>query len=219
MRKIIAVIGDADITGDEKKRQICLDMGKALVDAGYRVSSGGGGGVMEAIFEGAKMSEKYVDGDTIAILISNRKSTANKYSDIIIPTGIGVLRNGITTLGDAVITIGGGAGTLSEAAFAWAYRKLLIAFNNVSGCSSQIAGTRLDHRIRYPEMPDDQVWSVSTAEEEIKILEEKLYSYNLDPRQPKHPGLRRPERAFPKIRRRRKASSRRSLRQKGAVKE
>ena len=182
MRKIIAVIDDADITGDELKRQMCLETGKALVDAGYRVSSGGGGGVMEAIFEGAKMSEKYVDGDTIAILISNKKSTANKYADIIIPTGVGVLRNGITTLADAVITIGGGAGTLSEAAFAWQYRKLVVAFSNVSGVSSQIAGTRIDHRIRYPEIPDDQVWAVTSGEEAVKVINEKIDQYYLEPR-------------------------------------
>ena len=181
MRKIITVIGDADISGDELKREVCLQTGKAIIDAGYRVCTGGLGGVMEAVLEGAKMSDKYVDGDCIAIIPSNKKSQANKYADIVIPSGIGVLRNGVVTLQDAVIAIGGGAGTLSEASFAWSYKKLLIAFSNVKGISSQIAGTRLDWRNRYPEIPDDQVWPCTTGEEAVAIIKEKIDQYYLEP--------------------------------------
>ena len=181
MRKVIAVIGDANIDGDDLKRQVCLETGKALVDAGYRVCTGGLGGVMEAVFEGAKMSEKYVDGDCIAIIPGMRKSQANKLADIVIPTSVGILRNGIVTLADAVIAIGGGAGTLCEASFAWSYKKLIVAFSNVSGTSGNIAGTRMDYRNRYPEIPDDQVWGVTTGEEAVALINEKLDSYNLEP--------------------------------------
>ncbi|MGI5888380.1 MAG: hypothetical protein ACOX6J_03255 [Oscillospiraceae bacterium] len=185
MRKIIAVIGDADISGDEKKKQVCLETGKALIDRGFRVSTGGLGGVMEAVMQGARMSEKYCEGDTIAILPGLSRSQANEYADIVIPTSVGILRNGIVTLADAVIAIGGGAGTLSESAFAWSYKKLLLAFSNVTGTSSKIAGTKLDYRIRYPEIPDDQVWAVTSGEEAAELIEEKLPLYN------KEPGFRR----------------------------
>ena len=48
MRKMISIIGDSKIEKDGKKYRLAFSMGKALVDNGYRVASGGLGGVMEA---------------------------------------------------------------------------------------------------------------------------------------------------------------------------
>ena len=95
MKKIIAVIGDGKIEKDSLKYKLAFETGKALIDSGYRVQSGGLGGIMEAVFQGAKSSEKYQDGDTIAIIPSFDRTEANHYADIIIPTGIDVMRNGM----------------------------------------------------------------------------------------------------------------------------
>lgn len=59
MRKIISVIGDAVIEKESDKFRLAYETGKMLVDNGYRVQSGGMGGVMEAAFMGAHASEKY----------------------------------------------------------------------------------------------------------------------------------------------------------------
>ena len=78
MRKLVSVIGDAVIEKDGDKFRAAFNMGKALVDSGYRVQSGGMGGVMEAAFMGARSSKKYREGDLYAIeaLLSHPKCVA-----------------------------------------------------------------------------------------------------------------------------------------------
>jgi len=177
MKKIIAVIGDARIEQNGEKYKIALELGKTLIDNGYRVQSGGKGGVMEAVFEGAKTSEKYSDGDTIAIVPSFDIKSANKYADIVIPTGMDIMRNAVVVNASAVVAIGGGAGTLAEIAFAWALYKLIIAYDNIDGWSAKLAGTRIDNRIRYDNIGEDRVYAVKTASETIEILKNNIDKY------------------------------------------
>ena len=86
-------------------------------------------------------------------------------------------RNVIVANSDAVIAIGGGAGTLAELSNAWPLKRLMIAFSNVDGWSAKVADTRLDHRIRYPQIEEDRVFGVTTADEAIAILEKYLNLY------------------------------------------
>ena len=177
MKKTIAVIGDAHIEHNSEEYKIALELGKALVDNGYRVQSGGKGGVMEAVFAGARTSGKYTDGDTIAIVPSFDRDSANAYADIVIPTGLDIMRNAIVVNASAVVAIGGGAGTLAELAFAWALYKLIIAYDNVDGWSAKLAGTRIDDRIRYDNITDDRIYAVKTADETIEILKDNIDKY------------------------------------------
>ena len=55
MKKTIAVIGDSNIPKDSKEYQLAYKLGKALIDNGYKVQTGGLGGVMEA--KGALISK------------------------------------------------------------------------------------------------------------------------------------------------------------------
>ena len=176
-RKIIAVIGDGKIERDSLKYRIAFETGKALVEAGYRVQSGGLGGVMEAAFAGAHNATNYREGDTVALLPSFDDNDANDYADIIIPTGLDVLRNAMVTNSDAVIAIGGGAGTLSEMAMAWSLFRLIIAYDNVEGWSAELAGKRIDSRERYADM-DDKVFAVSTVQECVACLNNKIELYS-----------------------------------------
>lgn len=176
MKKIIAVIGDGKIEKDSLKYKLAFETGKALIDSGYRVQSGGLGGIMEAVFQGAKSSEKYQDGDTIAIIPSFDRTEANHYADIIIPTGIDVMRNGMVVNADGVIAIGGGSGTLSEMALAWSLFRLVIAYCNVDGWSSELAGRKLDSRERYQSI-DDKIYGVETPQQAIEILDKYVDVY------------------------------------------
>ena len=178
MRKIVAVIGDAKTAPGDFKFQMAFETGKMLIDSGFRIQSGGMGGVMQAAFMGAKSSKNYKDGDTIALIPSFDANVSNEYADIIIPTGLDIMRNAIVADASAVIAIGGGAGTLSEMAFAWTLKRLILAFSNVEGWSSKLAGIRLDKRNRYP-YEDDKVFEVQSAEEARKILLEKIDLYNI----------------------------------------
>ena len=178
MRKIIAICGDSKIEKDGDKYKFAFSVGKALVDNGYRLQSGGLGGVMEAAFAGAKSSEKYKEGDTVAIIPSFDRTMHNEYADIVISTGLDMMRNAIVANADAVIALGGGSGTLSEIAFAWPMMRLIMACNCVDGWSSKVADTRMDQRIRYPEIPEDKVFGVSNADEVIEILDKYADKYN-----------------------------------------
>ena len=176
-RKIVSVIGDASIEQDGEKYRLAFAMGKALVDAGYRVQSGGLNGVMKAVMAGAKSSKNYKEGDTIALVPSFDTEMANEYADIVIPTGLDLMRNAMVANAYAVVGIGGGAGTMSEYCFAWTLKRLVIAFKNSGGWSEKVADTKLDYRVRYPDIPDDRVYGVTTAEEAVQILDEKINLY------------------------------------------
>lgn len=178
MRKIVAIIGDAIIEPNGEKYKAAFETGKALIDNGYRIQCGGLYGVMEAACKGARASSKYREDDTIAILPSFDANKRNDYADIIIPTGLDVYRNVIVANASAVVAIGGGSGTLTEIANAWALKRLIIAFNNVDGWSAKVAGTKLDNRVRYCDMPDDKIYSVSTAEEVVEILSKNVEAYD-----------------------------------------
>jgi uncharacterized protein (TIGR00725 family) len=177
MRKMVSIIGDSKIEDGGLKYRMAFEMGKALIDNGYRVASGGMAGVMLAAFKGAHASEFYKDGDTVALLPMFDRKMDNGYSDIVIATGLDIYRNVIVANSDAVIAIGGGAGTMAELSNAWVLKRLMIAFDNVDGWSAKVADQRLDHRVRYPEIEEDRVFGVSSADEAIAILEKYTRFY------------------------------------------
>ena len=67
---------------------------------------------MKAVFQGACNSKSKMFGDLIAILPGN-KTNSNRYADIKIATGKDIMRAEDVVDADAVISIGGGAGTLT----------------------------------------------------------------------------------------------------------
>jgi uncharacterized protein (TIGR00725 family) len=144
-RTIVAVIGNARIT-DPIHYQHCCELGSALVQAGYRIVTGGLGGVMEAVSKGAQSSPQHFDGSVIGIVPSYQASEANEYCDIVIPTGMQLARNIlVVATGDAVVVVGGGSGTLSEMALAWQLGKPVLALGS-KGWGGELAGRSLDNR-------------------------------------------------------------------------
>ncbi|HHT7686755.1 TIGR00725 family protein [Pasteurella multocida] len=176
-RKTIAVIGDSNISEQSSAYRLAYEFGKALVDNGFRVQTGGLGGIMEAALKGAKSSCQYKRGDTIAIIPSSDENEVNDYADVIIPTGLDMLRNGKVIQADAVIVIGGGAGTLSEIAMAWQQFKLIIAFHNIDGWSKQLANQKIDGRKRYSDIPDDRVYGVDNVDDAIMLIKQLANHY------------------------------------------
>lgn len=177
MKKMISILGDSAVEKDGAKYKFAFELGKALVDNGYRVASGGMQGVMSAVFEGAHASKFYTEGDTVAIVPSFDRKSANPYADIVIATGLDIYRNVIVANSDAVVAVGGGSGTLAELATAWTLKRLMLAFADCDGWSGKAADTRLDHRIRYENIPEDRVFGVHTAEQAIAILEKYIDQY------------------------------------------
>lgn len=176
-RRIVAVVGDAVVTAGTSKDLLAENIGRALVDAGFRVMTGGLGGVMESACRGARMSSRYAPGDTVGVLPGHDPSEANPYVDIVIPSGLDHVRNSIVAHADALVAVGGGAGTMSEICLAWIYKRLIIAIR-VDGWSGRVADQRIDERVRYPEVPDDRAFGANTAAEVVHILNERMADFN-----------------------------------------
>jgi hypothetical protein len=59
------------------------------------------------------------EGVTVAILPGSDRAAANEWARVVIPTGMGEMRNAlIVRAADVVVAVGGGHGTLSEVALA-----------------------------------------------------------------------------------------------------
>ncbi|MBX3269721.1 MAG: TIGR00725 family protein [Sandaracinaceae bacterium] len=123
------------------------DVGRGLVDAGFRVVTGGLGGVMTAASRGARSSRAWTDGCVIGVLPGLVAADANPFVDVVVPTGMNHARNIIVVaMSDVVIAVGGGSGTLSEIAHAWHHGRPIVAVDLGEGWSARLAGERLDHR-------------------------------------------------------------------------
>ena len=148
---MIGVIGPSEALCTKDVYDFARRLGRMIVDMGYFVVCGGLGGVMEAACKGAYESEKYISGKTIGIIPTPDKSQANKYCDIVIPTGIGFARNIIVAnSADIIVSLGGGSGTLSEIAFAWQMYRPIICYDGFEGWSSELADRMLDTRREKP---------------------------------------------------------------------
>ena len=109
----VAVVG-AGIAGPATFA-VAVEVGRLLAERGAIVVCGGSTGVMEGVCKGAKDA----GGTTVGILPGFRRSEANEYVDIAIPTGMGEMRNALVVrAADVVIAVEGEYGTLSETALA-----------------------------------------------------------------------------------------------------
>ena len=177
MRKpIVSVIGNARIPQDAPQCVLAYEIGKKLMDAGYRLSCGGLDGVMEAASRGAAKSENHEPGSIIGIIPSFDTESCNPYIDTPVATGLDIARNVIVANADAVVAVGGGAGTLSEIANAWALNRLIIACR-IDGWSGKLADTRIDEKIRYEAIPEDRIYGAATADDVIQLLNTYIGKY------------------------------------------
>lgn len=123
--KVISVIGGNKCSNEVG--EIAQEIGKNIAKLGAILVCGGLGGVMEATAKGAKEN----GGLTIGILPGERKTDANPYIDIAIPTGLGLARNTLVArVADLIIALPGEYGTLSEISFALILKKTVINLSN-----------------------------------------------------------------------------------------
>ena len=123
-----ALIGDSDAGPDSLR--LAEAVGELLARLGMTLVTGGRGGVMEAASRGAAAA----GATTVGIVPSTQMDEANPWCSVVLPTGLGHARNALTALaGDLVIVIGGGAGTLSEIAYAWIHGRPILALAGTGG--------------------------------------------------------------------------------------
>ena len=154
----ISVVGfDAD-SCTEVAREAAYRVGRAIAMEGGTVVCGGLGGVMEAASRGALDA----GGHSVGIIPSADADEANGYCEFVIATGLGRSRNFVVAYsGDAMIVVGGGAGTISEAAAAYQAAKPIVAVKGTGGVADEWAGRYLDGRktrlIEGGSSPEDAV--------------------------------------------------------------
>ncbi|MCG3226162.1 MAG: TIGR00725 family protein [Candidatus Heimdallarchaeota archaeon] len=159
----IAVIGSSSLLENQIEYTIAKELGKRLIDAGYRILCGGLGGVMTAVCEGAKTSPNYFEGSTIGIIPTLDKSHVNPFVDICIATGFSNARNQvIIASSDVVVSISGGAGTLSELAFAWQLNKPIITIRDTGGWSNKLSNQKID---------DSRIDKINTVDQVSEVLD------------------------------------------------
>ncbi|NMC98728.1 MAG: TIGR00725 family protein [Bacteroidales bacterium] len=145
--KKIGIIGPNDKMCSKELYDFGVQLGKQIATKDRIFVCGGLGGFMEAVCKGVKLSPDTFNGQTVGILPDNTSDNANPFIDTAVATGLGIARNIIIVrTADIIIAAGGGAGTLSEIAFAWQLEKKVLCLTNFDGWAKELAGKNLDDR-------------------------------------------------------------------------
>jgi uncharacterized protein (TIGR00725 family) len=114
MPSYVAVIGPGQGAAEQDLSD-ATRAGARLAAAGVVVITGGLGGVMAAAARGVREA----GGTSIGLLPSSRRADGDPAHSLLLPTGLGELRNAlIVRTADVVLALGGSWGTLSEVALA-----------------------------------------------------------------------------------------------------
>lgn len=146
----IGVIGSAgpeeykDSKPDPRAYTLAEDIGRLLAEKGAVLICGGKGGIMEAACRGAKSA----NGITVGVVAGNQRGVCNPYVDVEVVSGATncAEESLIISMSDAMIILGGGAGTLQEIATAYRNNKPLVAVEGLDGWGKKLANTYLDYR-------------------------------------------------------------------------
>jgi len=155
----VSVIGGSVV--DESICSIARRLGNLLASKGYIIFNGGLGGVMECVSKGVQEA----GGIVIGIIPSNTHMDGNRYLTAKIPTGMGFARNFLVVrAGEVVVAIDGSTGTLSEASFALAEGKTVIAIGEI--CAE-------------PKKPNEgKMIRVNSPEEAVLAVEEYFKNHD-----------------------------------------
>ena len=164
----ILVIGNNDNGCTPELEKIAYETGIEIAKSNSILITGGLGGVMKAASKGAKES----GGLTVGIIPQNDMSEANEFCDVVIPSGMGLMRDFLNALSaDGVIAIGGGSGTLSEICAAYMYSKPIVVLKNSGGTSTKFADQYLDHRKNV------KIIGVETPKEAVELIFKEIKSH------------------------------------------
>jgi len=145
--KRIGIIGPNKKMCNKELYDFGVQLGQQIATKDRTFVCGGLGGFMEAVCKGIKLSPDTFQGQTVGILPDDTSDNANPFIDTAIPTGQGIARNIIIVrTADIIIAAGGGAGTLSEIAFAWQLDKKVLCVTLFEGWAKELAGKNLDER-------------------------------------------------------------------------
>ena len=121
----VGVIGAG--RGNGELEGLAEEVGAILAARGWTLICGGLGGVMEAASRGAASR----GGQVVGLLPGTSRDEGNRFLTVALPTGMGHGRNVLVAqASDALIAVGGGAGTLSEMALGLKMGKPVISLRS-----------------------------------------------------------------------------------------
>lgn len=159
--KLVGVFGSDEDHCSPLAREVAYEVGVLLASYQAVTVTGGNGGVMAAVSEGASSK----GGLVIGVLPSGDRNGANGHCSLYIPTGIGYARGQImTNMVHGGIAIEGGLGTREEVGQMYWHEKPMVAIASTGGTAAEVAGRVLDKRNHVP------VYSADSAEEAVELL-------------------------------------------------
>lgn len=157
----IAVLGSSKAITTPEAYNLAFEVGQEIAKKGALTLTGGGLGVMEAALKGAKKHK----GNTLAIIPWENINKVNDYADVVVATGIGWSRNSINLNScDGAIIVGGGAGTLNEATYAYMMNKPLVALTPSGGIAKELTNKYFD--VRKTEF----IYGADNAKEAVQLI-------------------------------------------------
>jgi uncharacterized protein (TIGR00725 family) len=167
-RPILAIIGNR-LAASPEVLGLAARAGRAALDRGFHLACGGLGGVMEAACRGAVESPAHGEGLVLGVLPGTDTGAANAFCDLAVATGMGIARNVVlVTTADAILVVGGGAGTLSEVALAWQLGKPIAAVAPSGGWAARLAGRPVD------DQRQEAILRADSPEEAVDRLRQAL---------------------------------------------
>ena len=164
-RRQILVIGNNDNGCTPEIEKLAYEVGTEVAKSNSVLITGGLGGVMRAACHGAHDT----GGMTVGIIPQSDSSLANEFCDIVIPSGLGLMRDFLNALSaDGIIVVGGGSGTLSEICAGYMYNKPIVSLKNSGGIATKYADQYLDHRKNV------KIIGVTTPQQAIKHILEQI---------------------------------------------
>ncbi|MBU0636373.1 TIGR00725 family protein [Candidatus Micrarchaeota archaeon] len=136
MKLQIAVVGFAGVEEypkgngpSQEHLQLAYEIGKAIAKQKWILLTGGKGGIMDASSRGAQEES----GITVGFLRGSKRFQANKNTAIEVVTGFEEGGSEFTLVhsADALVVIGGGAGTLQEITIAYRLGKPIIILSPI----------------------------------------------------------------------------------------
>lgn len=152
MRKIqIGVMGScADLKYSKKIEKLAEEVGFFIAKNGATLLFGAEKDI-DSLSTAACRGAKKAGGQTVGITYEKGLSIKEKLADVIIATGMvrgGGRETALVLSCDAIITLGGGSGTLTEIAIAYQANIPVVALKGSGGWSDKLANQFLDERKR-----------------------------------------------------------------------
>jgi hypothetical protein len=177
--KIITVFGSSRPEAGHVDYEEALELGRTLAAAGFRVCTGGYGGVMEAVSRGARES----GGRVLAVTSSFFKSRANRWVDEETRANTWHERLfELVRLGDGYVACKGGTGTLVELAVVWEMlnkkamqlRPFVVLGDFWQPVLDRVREVENEHTSRWGVSDDPLVHQAPTQAEAARFLSARL---------------------------------------------